>query len=403
MTRALSGIRVIDCTQWIQGPVSGLILGDLGADVIKIEERSRGDPARGYQEISKSTVIPIQRNFVIDACNLNKRSLNLDLRKVNGKEIIYKLIETADVFIHNFATHVPEGLGIGYDTLSCYNAKLIYAELSGYGSRGPLKSEPAYEQAAMARAGMTYLIGEPDSPPGIWVSGVGDQIAGTTAALAIMAALVARERQGIGQKLELSLLGSMVWAAMGPISMKLMTGEEFPRRSRSKPPNPLINNYECSDGKWINLIHMQPDRYWSTLCKALGIEELEEDPRFKDMEVRGKHTEELVSILDKHFISKSSDEWFKIFRETGELIYGPVQTISEVINDPQVLANDYIVDFDDPVWGPGKVVGFPCQFSETPPSIERRAPEFGEHTEEILLELGYSWGEILSLKDQQVI
>lgn len=402
MSGALDGIKVLEAGAYFQVPSAACILGDLGAEVVKVESRTGGDPGRGWVDLVRPVGHRVERNYLFEFCNRNKRSIALDLQNDRGREILYKLIEGADVFMHGYRAATIERLGLTYEILAQHNPRLIYAEASGFGAKGPNGGKPGFENAAMGMAGLLYEVGEPDMPPLRFVSGIGDETGATILVQAVLAALFARERSGIGQKVETSLLGSLVSLTKCPLSSVLMVGVEFPRRSRSKLGNPINNYYQCGDGKWIVLCMVQADNYWRAFCKVMKIQKLEKDPRFENMEVRAQNAEELISILDNLFLTKPRDEWLKIL-EPEDLIYGAIQTPTEAAADPQILQNDYIVDWEHPAHANCKVVGFPWKFSRTPPSLRRQVPELGEHTEEILLEQGYDWDDIIQLKDQEII
>lgn len=405
MASPLEGIRILDWTQWQMGTIASAMLADLGAEVIHIEDRERGDPGRGIRTTRGLGVdLPQGLSAYFEYTNHNKKGITVDLKKNEGKEIIYRLVKNSDVFIHNFRQGVPERLGLDYDILSQYNPKLVYAALSGYGPKGPDAQEPAFDYPGLARSGIMTIAGEPDTPPTGFAGGIADQMGAIMASYGILAALLARERLGIGQKIDVSHLGSMMALEGLTIAMKLFTGQEIPRKNRPKEANPLWNHYKCADGKWIALGMLQADRYWPFVCKALGIEHLEKDPRFENMDRRRENCEELISIMDEIFGTKSSTEWRKRLKEAGDIIFAPVQTISDLVDDPQVWANEYLVEFNHRVLGPIKVLGIPVQFSKTPGVIRPEAPEFGEHTEEVLIEVGgYSWEDIAALKDKEAI
>jgi len=238
-------------------------------------------------------------------------------------------------------------------------------------------------------------------PPLLFVPGIGDTMAGVQTALAILAALFCREREGVGQFIDTSALGSMVTAASSATMYRLIYGVEYPRRGRNDVTNPLVNTYECQDGKWIYLAMMQSERYWSDFCEVVGVQK--NDPNFLDAEARRRNHEALISTLDGIFMTKPREAWLKILEEKGNFIFGPVQTFSEMIDDPQVLENAYVMDYDHPSHGRTKTVGFPSKFSKTPASIRKPPPEHGQHTEEILLESDYTWDEIGRLKDLKII
>ena len=220
----------------------------------------------------------------------------------------------------------------------------------------------------------------------------------------IMTALLVRERFGIGQKVDVSHLGSMIALQGLAIGLYLYLNPEATKKGRKEAANPLWNYYPCRDETWLMLGMLQSDRYWPTMCQALGIAYLEKDTRFEDADKRKENCAEIIAIMDEIFITKSAEEWMKILKGAGDVICTPVQTIRDLPNDPQVLANDYIIESNHEILGPVKVVGLPLQFSETPGAVKCEAPEFGQHTEEVLIELGgYSWEEIASLREEEVI
>ncbi len=406
MMMILEGIRVLDWTLFQQGPVSTMLLAELGADVIKIEERSSGDPGRGMMRVLGAILNAPEgdRNSYFEYNNRSKKGITLDLKKERGKQILYQLIEKSDVFVQNYRQGVAERLGLDYETLRKYNPKLIYAHSTGWGPEGPDKFEPSADYTGIARSGMMYVAGEPDMPPQMIQSGVADQTGAIMTTLGVVSALFARERYGIGQKIDVSLLGAMTAGTLGlALSLNLISGISTWRTHRKKAGNPLWNHYECKDGKWIALANLQPDKFWPNLCRAMNLGDIEHDPRFSDIDGRTKNSEELISILDQRFAAKRHDEWMDLLKKEG-VIYSRLNAISDLKDDPQMLANDYITEWDHPEWGKVKWTGFPIQFSETPMAIRREAPAFGQHTEEILIEvLGYDWDDINKLQDEEVI
>lgn len=403
MSTALEGIRVFDCTQHLMGPLATAILGDLGAEIIKVEHPVRGDPSRGFIQLNAASTGVGGRNAYFEHCNRNKKSITLDLSKPRGKEIAYEFVKKSDVFMHSMRKGDPEKLGMDYATLSKLNPQLIYASASAWGPKGPDIHRPSFDMAAQARSGFMTVSGEPGTPPAI-VQGIADQTSGIIAALAVVSAIAARERLGVGQEVETSLLGNMVFWLGLHVDFELLLGAGMPRFLRSEAGNPLWNYYRCKDDKWIVLAHIQPDPYWPTLCRTLGIAHLERDPRFETMIARGRNCVELVSILDGIFASRTRAEWLEMLGSDGELIYEPVNTIPDVVKDEQVRTNGYIIEQEHPVWGRSETIGFPVHFSRTPFSVRLPAPEFGAHTEEVFQEvLGYSWDDIAKLKDEKVI
>ncbi|MDH5695625.1 MAG: CoA transferase [Dehalococcoidia bacterium] len=401
MAGPLDGVRVVEITMFQQGPVAGMRLGDLGADVIKVEPKT-GDPGRGMMRIIGADTGLKGRNYYFESNNRNKRSIVLDLKTGKGIEIFLKLIDRADVFLTNMSIEAPQRMGIGPEALLARNPRLIYAQASGWGREGPDAEVLSFDYTGIARSGTMMMCGERDGPPATLIPGMGDEHGGLMCAWAVTAALYAREKTGKGQLVDSSLMGSLIALHGVNFAAPGVLGREFPRLLRAEAGNPIYNHYKCADGKWIVIAHLQPDRYWPNVCKAMGIEELEHDPKFSTIEARHDNAKELVSILDKKFATKTRAEWMEIFKKEN-VIHTPIQSAAEVFEDPQALANAYIVEVEHPVWGKIKMLGFPWTFHETSASVRREAPELGQHTEEILLELGYTWDDISKLKDEQVI
>jgi crotonobetainyl-CoA:carnitine CoA-transferase CaiB-like acyl-CoA transferase len=400
MDAPLKGIRVIDWTIWQQGPVATAMLADMGAEVIKIEEREKGDPGRGVFAIggAEST-----RNFYFEANNRHKQSLTLDLGKPGAREIVYKLVAKSDVFVQNFRKGVADRLGLGYKDLSAHNPKLVYASSSGYGPFGPDSGEPSFDYLAQARSGIMYTGPADIKDPIYLTGGIADQMGAIMLAYGVTMALVARERYGVGQEVNASHLGSMIALQGLNVASRTFLGHEFKRNAREESFNPLWNHYKCADEKWICLGMIQ-DHYWKDFCNAVGIPELIEDPRFNNMRARGKNRREVIAILDKVFATKPRDEWMHIMKHGGDFIYTVVNSINDLPTDPQVLANEYVVDYDHPELDKMQVVGVPVILSQTPGNPRGRAPELGENTELILTEmLGYSWDDIAKFREAGVI
>jgi crotonobetainyl-CoA:carnitine CoA-transferase CaiB-like acyl-CoA transferase len=401
MAGPLNGVRVVEMGMFQQGPVAAKELGDLGADVIKVETMT-GDPARGFMRIIGTQVGLKGRNYYFEQHNRNKRSIVLDTKNPKGLELFLKLIDKADVFVTNLSIDAPQKMGIGPDVLMKRNPRLIYAHASGWGRKGPGALDLSFDYTGIGRAGLMMSCGERGTPPAQILPGLGDELGGMVLCWAVCAALYSREKTGKGQLVDTSLMGSLMCMESLILSAPAILGQEFPREKRAEAGNPIYNHYKAGDDKWFILAHLQPDRYWPNACRALGMPELEKDPRFVTLEIRSKNAKELIAIMDKQFATKTREEWFKVFKQEG-LIFAPIQTSGEVVNDPQAAANNYVVMFDHPVLGKTKMVGFPWDFSQTPASIRREPPELGQHTEEILLELGYTWEDITKLKDEKAI
>ncbi len=403
MPMPLEGLRVLDWTIWQQGPVCSAMLGDLGAEVIKIESRDGGDPGRGLAAIGGAGLTK-RPNFYFEANNRNKQSLTLDLKQPEAREIVGELAAVSDVFVQNFRKGVAARLGLDYATLRQRNPRLIYANATGYGPEGPDSGDPSFDQLGLARSGLMLAAGEPDMPPLPIAGGIADQMGAVMLAYGVMAALVARERFGIGQQVDASHLGSMSFLQGLSLSCKLMLGFAFPRTFRARAFNPLWSHYRCGDGRWLALGMLQPDRYWKDLCRALGRPELADDPRFASGPVRTQNAEACVAILDAIFDSKPRAEWMAILRAGGDFIFTVVNSVDELPDDPQMRVNGYIVDFDHPAFGSTPMVGVPVRLSETPGSVRAPAPELGQHTELLLTQLlGYDWERVALLRKRGVI
>jgi len=403
MSLPLEGIRVLDWTIWQQGPICSSMLADMGADVIKIEQTGVGDPGRSLVSAGGAEVK--RANWYFESHNRNKRGVTLDFSKPEGREVLYALAEKSDVFVQNFRQGVAARLGLDYATLREKNPRLIYASATGYGPLGPESGEPSFDHLGLARSGIMLAAGEPDMPPLGISGGIADQMGGAMLAYGVMTALFARERTGRGQEVNGSHLGSMLFLQGLSVSMKLMAGVAMPRSFRARALNPLWNHYRCGDGKWLALAMLQSDRYWPDFARAIGRPELAKDERFEDLGARARNAAECVAIIDAAFASKSRAEWMKILNDDpGDYIYTIVNSVDDLPDDPQVRANDYVVTIDHPQHGPTRMVGIPVQLSDTPGSVRTAAPELGQHTEEVLMDvLGWDWDRIGALREKGVI
>ena len=287
------------------------------------------------------------------------------------------------MFIQNLRQGVAERLGMGYDTLREINPKLIYGSASGYGPQGPDSYRPSYDGIGQARSGMMMSATPVGAPPMRVGAGVSDQVGAVMLCLGVLAALVAREKQGIGQKVDTSHLGSNMWLQGNSLTMVLLTGTPPAPYDMKVPANPLSNSYQCKDGTWISLQHMQPDRVWQPFTAVLGMAELADDPRFATTDARRDNSEEITEILVQRFATRTYDQWHQAFKEAGDFIYDKVQFLHELEQDPQVIANDYITTFDHPDLGAVKMSNHPNIYSETPAGIWREAPELGLDRDDI--------------------
>ncbi|SVA19196.1 uncharacterized protein METZ01_LOCUS72050 [marine metagenome] len=403
----LTGIKVLDWTIWQFGPVSTSMMGDMGADVIKIESLD-GDPSRGLSRASSMKMdLGEGRIAYFETCNRNKRSIAVNLKTKEGQQIVYDLCKDADVFVQNFRSGVAERLGVGYETLKEINPQLIYGSANGYGPHGPDADQPSFDGCGQARSGlmMSASQGGQEYPTQV-TQGVSDQIGGIMLCQGILAALVSRSIRGIGQKVETSHLSANMWLQGLGVSMSLLQGGVgFSPYNRKEPVNPLSNVYRTSDGRFIMMMHLQPDQYWEPLLEAMDLQEFIGDPRYSDMPSRSQNSVEVVALLDKRFDEKTAEEWDTLFRNfSTDFIYSLVQTVQDLPYDPQVIANDFITNFNHPVLGEVQMCNHPTIYSETPAGIWKEAPEVGQHTEQVLVdELGYGWDDIAKLQSAGTI
>ncbi len=401
MPAPLEGIRVLDLCIVQNGGYATVLLGDMGADVVKVEQPGMGDPARNIMPRGRALERGLAPYF--EANNRSKRSMTLDLKNPRGREVFYRLVEKADVVATNHKMGIPERLGFDYDSIKKHNPRIIFAHSTGYGRRGPDAHHGVYDPIGLSRSGAMMQLSEPGRPLTYTGSiGIADQVGAMMFAHAIVLALLARERFGVGQRVDLSQLGSSIMFQHLAFYFYTMQ-EEMPRRTaRDDIANPLFNFYEGSDGRWFNISCVQSDKYWHDFCGILGMEEFEHDPRYTNHAARDANGRELVPVIDKTFATKPASEWVRLLNERG-LIATMVLDYPEVLEDPQVVANEYFIDFEHPTAGKVKIVGVPIHFSETPGGVQSMGPQFGEHTHEVLLEAGYSWDEISEMIDQKVV
>jgi crotonobetainyl-CoA:carnitine CoA-transferase CaiB-like acyl-CoA transferase len=414
MFSPLEHIKVIEWATMAAAPMAGRFLADWGAEVIHVEHPVSGDPWRTWITFEGNELPPETAYSFWEHYNRNKKGLTLDLDQDKGLEVLRKLIEGADVFITNRRPYVLKKYNLEYDTLKTLNPKLIYGSLTGYGRKGPDKDLPGHDTLAFwARSGFMYLMQQGESAPpsaGYRAVAAGDKVNALALACGLILAILARERTGLGQEVDVSLLHTGIYA-LAPIALTLgnfeqlfETSEEFEkylRRERDEV-SPLYISYQTRDKRWLQLSLAPPDPYWPTFCRVIEREELEKDPRFDSVETRMENQGELFQILEDVFRQKTLAEWKEQF-DKADLLWSPIQSPKEVIADPQVIENDIIVPFDHPEFGQIKVVSNPVKLSQTPATLRTPAPEFGEHTEEVLLALGYSWDDINQFREMGVI
>ncbi|RMF92413.1 MAG: CoA transferase [Nitrospinota bacterium] len=389
MDLPLAGIQVLDFSNYISGPYCPMMLADMGAEVIKVESH-QGDMLRYFP----STLPNESRMFL--GLNRNKRSMVLDLKQPEGREVIYKLVKSTDVVVENFRPGVAERLEIDYDTLSRLNPRLVYCSISGYGQRGPLRNKPGFDQVLQSFGGVAMCQGREHGAPAIVQGSVIDYFTGMMAAYGVMTALFVRERTGIGQKIETSLLEATMAIQAG----RLVWAEGEPREVQRDLHGGISGIYETRQGYIYVSAHTQ--KFWSGLCTVLGLEHLIDDPRYNSMAKRSAEAVPLRKMLGEAFLQKTADEWEQLLEAHG-VPCSKVRPLEDLFDHPQVLANEMIVTLEHPVVGRFRMIGLPLKLQKTPGKIRRPAPTLGQHTEEILTSLGYTAEEIASLREKKVI
>jgi len=393
---ALEGIRVIDVGLLVQGPQAGQTLRDLGAEVIKVELPGLGDMAR-WIPISMEDL----RTPYFEACNRGKKSITVDLRIAEGADTFRKLVDTADVLVANFKPGTLEAWGLSYEALSKSNPGLIYAMGSTFGPEGKGADREGADLAGQAAGGLISTTGSDGEPPTPVGATIADHIGSMNMTVGILAALFSRNVTGKGQRIDVSLLGGQIYAQASEYTAYLMTGEVPGRSNGGHPLLPMAYGVlETADG-YIALVGVLPDKR-QALYEAAGVPELIEDERFAPIIYTTEIRQELFRLLADGFKAKTTEEWAAIL-DRIEVRYAPVNDYAQAASDPLVTTNKYIVELEDFNGETRRVVGSPIKMSDTPTSPSASAPELGQHTEEILLELGYTWEQIGELRDLHAI
>ena len=401
----LDGVKVVEFGHFLLVPTATVILGDWGADIIKVENfKTGGDPQRFPSAIEgQPPPDDIKPSMWFHYFNRNKRSIGLDLTTDRGREVLYKLVEEADVFSTNFDPRAIDKLKADYDTLSQVNPQIIYCQCTGYGTAGPDKDKPGFDYAAWwARSGMMDRIAEPGVAPRPNRPGMGDNLCSPGIAGAIAAALYCREKTGVAQKIEMSLYHMAVWGLQYDIGTALHQGVNLNQTNRNAVTNALWNCYLTKDEKWLMLVMPQTDRYWSSFCQAIGKPEWKDDDRFDSHIKRMDQNLTLIPAIEEIIATRTALEWESVAQEL-DLVLGRIQTPLEVANDPQAWENNFFTEME---YAPGvtfKAINSPINFSKTPAEIRCIGPELGQNTEEILAELDYSWDDITVMKNDGVI
>ena len=386
----LDGVVILDCTQVMAGPFCTLLLGDMGADVIKVE-RPEGDDVRRQ---GPPWIAGRAASFM--AINRNKRSIVLNLRTDEGKDVFRTLAQRADVVTENFRPGTMDRLGLGYKQLSALKPSLIYAAISGFGQTGPYSQRRGFDLVAQGMSGLMSVTGNPGGPPVKVGVPITDLTSGMYAAYGILNAYVHRLKTGQGQMVDTSLLEAGIAYSFWESTVYFYGGEvPGPLGSAHRLSAPY-QAFRTSDG-YMN-IGGATQRTWASLCRAIGREDLASDPRFTEPGDRKMRETELAATLEETFSTQTTAHWMKTLDEAG-VPCGPINDLDQVYNDPHVLARNMLVEQEDPEIGTLKNIGIPVKLSETPGRIRRRAPDLGEHTREVLLEAGYSAGDVDKMRE----
>jgi crotonobetainyl-CoA:carnitine CoA-transferase CaiB-like acyl-CoA transferase len=399
----LNDIRIIDITRALAGPYCTMMLGDFGADVIKVERPETGDDSRGWGPpfVGKPySSYPGQSAYFLSA-NRNKRSLTVNLKTPGGQEIINKLAEISDVLIENYRTGVLDMMGLGFEDLQKVNPALIYCSISGYGRTGPFRAKPGYDAIIQAEGGLMSITGPTQGPPSRVGVPIIDITSGMFAASAILAALLERESTGQGQHIDVSLFDTETVLLANVASSYLLSGEPPQRQGNAHPNIAPYEPFQASDKGFM--LGAANQGQWKKLCQLIDRMDMIEDPRFKDNQSRVKNRDELNQILNEIFETRMAEEWLTLLEEAG-LPCGPINSIPEVFQHPQIEARGLVQEVDHPQTGKVSLTGFPYKLSRTPVELRLAPPGLGEHNQEILVDLlGYSEDQVKRFKAEGVI
>ncbi len=385
-TGPLAGLRVLELAQIMAGPTCGMMLADMGADVIKVEKLPGGDDARGYRE---PRVNGVSAPFLI--LNRNKRGIALNLKHEQGKAILLRMVKDADVLTENYRKGTLEKLGLGYDVLSKVNPGLIYCAVSGYGRDGPYGDKPGFDLIAQGFSGLMSVTGEPGGPPAKTGNSIADINAGILAVVGITAAYVHKLKTGEGQVVDTSLMEAAIQQTYWQAAIFFATGQSSGATGSAHLLTAPYQAFKASDG-WVNIGGANQGN-WERIATALGHDEWREDPRFSTNSARMENLGVLIALMNEVVITRSKAHWIEVLDAAGVPV-GPVHTIEEALTHPQTLSREMVVDLVHPQAGATKALGCPIHFSKTPTRIDRPAPMLGEHSRELLREYNYSDAEI---------
>lgn len=396
MPGPLEGIRVLEVANWLAAPSTAALLADLGADVVKVEPPG-GDSYRHYDFRASGYDFEFPINYAFELDNRGKRSITVALDRPGGPDLVRRLASGVDVFVTNLLTERRKRYGLTYDDIRAVNPRVVYGSFSGYGMEGPDANRPGFDYAAFwARTGIMSLVGSAGSPPALCRGGQGDHTACLALLSGILAALRQRDRTGEPQEVEASLFGAGVWSLGTDIQMALVADQAPPRHDRTRPTNPLWNPYECRDGRWILLAMPQSDPYWPAFCRLLGHAEWVDDPRYSTMLQRKANSVELAAAIAGFFATRDGQDMARLLDEYG-LIWAPVASLTEVIRDPQARATGLFVPVEHPVAGRHETLDTPFRITGSGTGPRGSAPLAGEHTSDVLREMGVGDDEAAAL------
>jgi crotonobetainyl-CoA:carnitine CoA-transferase CaiB-like acyl-CoA transferase len=390
----LDGLRILDLSSQLSGPYCAMLLGDLGADVVKVERPRDGDDARRMAPFLAGESAPFM------TFNRNKRSITLELKMPDGLAIAHRLAARADVLLENWRPGTAARLGLGWDAVRALNPRLVYCSISGFGQTGPYASRGGFDRIAQGLSGLMSITGEEDGPPLPVPVPVADIGTGMFATIGILAALAHRARTGEGQRVDASLLETPIAWAVYEASSYFATGRVPERLGPGHRTNAPYQAFRTADG-WVNLGGGAPG-FWPLICRVLGVEALLDDPRFATPALRVEHRKTLETLLEARFLTASTADWLARLEAAG-VPAGPILAYDQVFADPQVIAREMAVPVDHPRAGPTRVLGIPLKLSATPGRVRRPAPTLGQHTDEVLGELGYDAAAIRDLRSRGVV
>lgn len=397
----LKGVKVIDLTSYAAGPAASRLFADWGAEVIKVEP-PQGDAMRFFGA-TIATPIDEEENPVWQIENANKRGIALDLKKPEGREVLYKLFETADAFVTNTRIEALRKLGLDYESLEARFPHLVWGHMSGYGLYGEESARPGFDVVSYwARGGTLTGVAPEGGPPITTPIGMGDHTSSLVLAAGVLAAIIKKKLTGKGEKVSTSLFGSAIWTgALMITSCQEGYGDKYPK-SRYEPLTPLSNSYQCKDGEWITLTILEYNRYFAPFCKVMGCEELINDERYNNVHNAKQHTEEVCKILEAAFLKKDRAEWAKELA-AADMAYETCRHYKDVTKDPQAWANNYLINYTFPNGNTAVLPATPVQFKENVVPTCKSAPKLGEHSAEILAEVGYDKDSIKRMLDEKIV